>query len=172
MLRDGIVCGVNSEKVKETLLHDNNLTLESALSVCRASEKSVVYLKDLHSEEATAAAVFKKPKYKHSACGKWRNKKKPEQSTTAYVPKGSPALRDKKSCGRCGKTHEEKKCPAFGKRCNRCNGANHYQNCSRSKNVNIVNYEDMKTVDLQMTKITSYVQLPENPTGKMKRTRP
>lgn len=142
MLRDRIVCGVNSEKVKERLLRDNKLTLESALSACRASEESVIHLKDLHSEEATAAAVFKKPKDKHSACGNWRNKKKPGQSTTAYVPKGSPASRDKKSCGRCGKTHEEKKCPAFGKRCHRCNGANHYQKCCRSKNVNVVDHED------------------------------
>lgn len=90
------MCGVNSEKVKERLLRDNKLTLESALSVCRASEESVTHLKDLHSEEATAAAVFKKPKDKHSACGNWRNKKKPGQSTTANVPKGSPASRNKK----------------------------------------------------------------------------
>lgn len=49
MLRDRIVCGVNSEKVKERLLRDNKLTLESALSVCRASKESVIHLKDLHS---------------------------------------------------------------------------------------------------------------------------
>lgn len=77
MLRDRIVCGVNSEKVKERLLRDNKLTLESALSVCRASEESVIHLKDLHSVEATAATVFKKPKDKHSALetgGTKRNK--------------------------------------------------------------------------------------------------
>jgi hypothetical protein len=62
MLRDRIVCGVSSEKVKERLLHDNKLTLESALSVCRANEESAIHLKDLHSEDATAAAVVKKSK--------------------------------------------------------------------------------------------------------------
>jgi hypothetical protein len=48
--------------MKEMLLRDNKLILESALSVCRANERSAIHLKDLHSEKATAAAVFKKSK--------------------------------------------------------------------------------------------------------------
>ena len=37
MLRDRIVCGVCAEKVKEKVLRDKELTLQKALSICRAT---------------------------------------------------------------------------------------------------------------------------------------
>ena len=30
-------------------------------------------------------------------------------------------------CGRCGYTHAEKSCPAFGQSCNKCGKLNHFQ---------------------------------------------
>jgi hypothetical protein len=83
MLRDGIVCGVSSEKGKERLFHDNKLALQSALSVCGASEESAIHLKDLHNEEATAAAVFKKSKggeYRKQSTIRKKNSVKPVRS--------------------------------------------------------------------------------------------
>lgn len=115
--------------------------------------------------------MFKKPKDKHSACGNWRNKKKPGQSTTAYVPKGSPASRDKKSCGRCGKTlrkrnvqHLENVVTGVMERIITKNAAD--------QKMNVDYHEDDE--DCHSTDDENYFleQLPENPRGKMKPTRP
>lgn len=40
ILRDKIVCGVHSAKVKKRLLRDNELTLIKALSICLTNEES------------------------------------------------------------------------------------------------------------------------------------
>lgn len=62
MLRDRIVCGVHSEKVKERLLRDNELTLIKALSICRANEESQSRMKDLQQEEQVSAVKCDKNK--------------------------------------------------------------------------------------------------------------
>ena len=36
-------------------------------------------------------------------------------------------------CGKCGKSHEQGNCPAYGKTCNRCQGINHFKAVCRSK---------------------------------------
>ena len=36
-------------------------------------------------------------------------------------------------CGKCGKSHEEGNCPAYGKTCNKCKGPNHFRAMCRSK---------------------------------------
>ena len=46
LIRDRIVCGTNSERVKERLLRDNELTLPKAITVCRADEESKRQIKN------------------------------------------------------------------------------------------------------------------------------
>ena len=41
-----------------------------------------------------------------------------------------------KDCMRCGETHPSRKCPAWGKRCLKCNGFNHLKSMCRTKRVN------------------------------------
>ena len=36
-------------------------------------------------------------------------------------------------CGKCGKSHEQGNCPAYGKTCNKCKGINHFQAVCHSK---------------------------------------
>ena len=36
-------------------------------------------------------------------------------------------------CGKCGKSHEQGNCPAYGKTCNRCKGINHFKAICHSK---------------------------------------
>ena len=36
-------------------------------------------------------------------------------------------------CGKCGKSHEQGNCPAYGKMCNKCQGINHFKAVCRSK---------------------------------------
>lgn len=67
-------------KVEKRLLRDNKLTLDSTLSAFRASEEYMIHLKELHSKEMTAAAVFKKPQAKPTSRGNWSDRKKSGQS--------------------------------------------------------------------------------------------
>ena len=36
-------------------------------------------------------------------------------------------------CGKCGKSHEQGNCPAYGKTCDKCKGINHFKAVCRSK---------------------------------------
>eukprot|EP00731_Ephydatia_muelleri_P038974 Em1020g3a len=42
LIRDRIVCGTNSERIKERLLREQDLTLDKALHTCRADEEEAV----------------------------------------------------------------------------------------------------------------------------------
>ncbi|XP_055997848.1 uncharacterized protein K02A2.6-like [Ostrea edulis] len=154
MLRDRIVCGVNSERVKERLLRDNKLTLESALSVCRASEESAIHLSDLHSEEATAAAVFKKSskdrEYRKQQVNRNDRKKHSVKPTNSREQKSKV-----KACGKCGTSHDVGKCPAHGKNCLKCNKPNHFAKMCRTKNVNIVEHNEVTTDEFFINAVNS-----------------
>ncbi|CAB4006994.1 uncharacterized protein K02A2.6-like, partial [Paramuricea clavata] len=46
-----------------------------------------------------------------------------------------PRYQNKKSCGNCGRSHEPKQCPAYGKTCNSCGKSGHFAKlCRSSKN--------------------------------------
>lgn len=49
--------GVNNGKVQERLLRDGELTLIKAISICRASEESMVMMKSLQANEESVASV-------------------------------------------------------------------------------------------------------------------
>ena len=74
-----------------------------------------------------------------------------EADRTVHAIRSKPTLRRKakgigpkgrgsdkgQTCGRCGKPHEPKKCPAWGKTCHKmkCHQKNHFSDCCQSKPV-------------------------------------
>lgn len=40
LIRDRIVCGINNEGLRERLLHEKDLTLQTCIRICRAAEMS------------------------------------------------------------------------------------------------------------------------------------
>ena len=58
LIRDKIVCGVNSDDVKQQLLRVQDLTLDKALTICRAYEQSKKHIQYL-SEEMDMMNVLK-----------------------------------------------------------------------------------------------------------------
>lgn len=105
LIRDRIVCGTCSEDVRQRLLRVDDLTLEKAISICRAdaeSKKSAQYISE------TSAEVFgrrQKSGTRHNTNFKFTRK-----------PSEEPAQR-KRVCGKCGIAHPRKQCPAYGKQC-------------------------------------------------------
>nr|XP_029713688.1 uncharacterized protein K02A2.6-like [Aedes albopictus] len=103
LLKDKIVLGISSQKVREKLLSDPKLTLEKAIQICKASEKTTETLKEMDSENRGCSAV------------RSDDDGKPFQ------------------CRRCGSKHGKKSCPAYGKQCSACQGTGHFAKCCFSK---------------------------------------
>nr|XP_008111816.1 PREDICTED: uncharacterized protein LOC103279281 isoform X1 [Anolis carolinensis] len=133
MIRDKVVFSLQQEKLKQNLLQEADLTLEKAVEICRVdettraqlrtmaitSEEGVFELQDSHGENKeiiTQALGTRESRHRDN----WKNQNK---------------------CGYCGTAHEPRRCPAFGKTCNKCGKKNHYARLCRSRVTNPVNIQ-------------------------------
>ncbi|CAB4024811.1 retrotransposon-like family member retr-1, partial [Paramuricea clavata] len=151
LIRDRIVCGIRNQSIKERLLRESELTLQKTLDICRASEVSRKQVKLLSDQSSANVDALGKDQRKHRNFRNHNNK--PEN--------GKPP---NKSCGNCGRVHEPKSCPAYGKKCNNCQKLGHFAKLCRSqaknpkKSVHDVDYEsDSSThgIDMAKTAVTS-----------------
>ena len=101
LIRDRIVLGTISERVKERLLRKDKLTLDKAISVCRADEESKRQIQKMNEgEHGNVVHAVKKKTKSRGFTGGARPKEKMEY---------------KFQYNKCGNIHERKKCPAYGK---------------------------------------------------------
>lgn len=108
MLRDRIVLGVHNKKLQRKLLEVNDLKLQKAIDMCRASELSQNHIKMMYQQQplvavdAVQASQFKntedKSKVKYNSSSK---------ENVLY------------NCKKCGTRHKARNCPAFGKICHK-----------------------------------------------------
>ena len=135
-IRDQFVLGILDDELAEKieLLYynkDGNLSLDDVVEYCRTYN-------DIHN----------------------RRKLEREQNTAtkeiAVVQKEKKMLRDSEKakssqrCQYCGKSHLPRRCPAFGKFCNKCKERNHFANvCSQ---INQIQSADLPVEPLQIVK--------------------
>ncbi|XP_013408762.1 uncharacterized protein K02A2.6-like [Lingula anatina] len=100
LIRDKLVFGVLDPKVKERLLRETSLTLEKALDIARAAEVS-------RAQMAAMTVPASLPEV---------NAIKSKQRIAKVTSK----------CKYCGTSHLPKRCPAYGKKCKKCSGLNHF----------------------------------------------
>jgi len=126
LIKDRIVCGIDSKGIRERLLRNNELTLEVAINTVRAAETSKTQTENLNNASLEAAAVHtnKRP----------QKQKQPLRSQPQS--KERDRKQSKKPCGRCGAHHKPRECKAFGYTCHRCQGKNHFAHMCRSKTTN------------------------------------
>ncbi|CAI6377494.1 unnamed protein product [Macrosiphum euphorbiae] len=104
LIRDRIVAGVKCKIVQDRLLRTPNLILSKACEIAKSAEQTMEQAAAINNGQATEVqAVFQHQK---------TNKKEQKQSI----------------CGKCGKIHNFKECPAYGKQCHTCKGNNHFSN--------------------------------------------
>ena len=60
LIRDRLVCGTNSEEVRQRLLRVEDLSLDKAISICRADEESKKSAKYLNDNCSTEVCGLKK----------------------------------------------------------------------------------------------------------------
>ena len=53
---------------------------------------------------------------------------------TAHAVQRRPTGRSGGSCTKCGRSHERGNCPAYGTKCFKCGGMNHFKQCCHSRN--------------------------------------
>lgn len=116
MLRDHIVFGVKSKKVREKLISEGSeLTLQKCTDIVRTFELSQKQLKSMNSsgEDPNVNVIVKK---------------KPQ----AVKPRAFKAKQ--KKCSRCGYEHFYKdRCPAIGQLCNLCQKPDHFASMCKTK---------------------------------------
>ncbi|XP_062596544.1 uncharacterized protein LOC134257995 [Saccostrea cucullata] len=119
LIRDRIVCGAFSSRVKERLLREDNLSLEKAVSLCRADEECRKQIKTINEEEKV-----------HALKKTFVKQRNPDSRQRGTPKKTSQEMFN---CGRCRKKHEKGNFPAYGKTCYKCKKSNHFQKICKSK---------------------------------------
>ena len=108
-IRDRLVLGVLDQELSEKLQLEPDLTLNNAITKARQSERVKTELELQRSSAKSTDWVAKKSQ---------KDNKKVKQII---------------NCTRCGGDHEIRKCPAYKKKCNKCNGYNHFAKVCRGK---------------------------------------
>ncbi|GAA6098905.1 uncharacterized protein K02A2.6-like [Tachysurus ichikawai] len=142
MIRDQIVYGTNEKKLREKLLREADLTLESAIKICQANELAKQHALtfqaapyDQESESVNVVKMKEKSRFKFK-----RTDKKRDDDQTQF------------DCKKCGETHRLRQCPAFGKTCAKCKKQNHYAKmCHTRKKIHIVQDDPDDSDDLSET---------------------
>ncbi|GFR02550.1 reverse transcriptase domain-containing protein [Trichonephila clavata] len=105
MLHDKIIQGLLDKALQERLIRETSKkakTLQEVVSECKAAENSKVQASVMNEKLLNSLKNFKS----------YRNQSKNNQKNEV-------------NCKQCGEIHEKKKCPAYGTKCQNCDGRNH-----------------------------------------------
>lgn len=123
MVRDSIVFGTNSSKVREKLIMEGaELTLEKATRTARTYETSQAQLKTAENKEGSIHTIKQRTQDSHN-----------QRSKQPNLPQDHEYMQPTQ-CGNCGRRHyKSDKCPAKGQICHLCKKPNHFPQVCRSK---------------------------------------
>ena len=132
LIRDRIVVGINSTQLKEKMLQDKDLSLESAISRCKSAEMTQRQMQVIQEKGSACGGKETEPVnvIKHGRKG---NRK-------SQINNAHPETFD---CNKCGKNHQHKKCPAYSAVCHKCKKKGHYKQFCL-KPVHVVSLESNK----------------------------
>ncbi|CAA9998761.1 unnamed protein product, partial [Nesidiocoris tenuis] len=144
---DKIVIGILDDDVRKSLLSEDDLLYDKAVSLCKAAELARKHLMGMKpNDTAEIDAIGRK-----NSTNRLSKKKFVKRQGTDRTF----------HCRRCGTEHTKRSCPAFQKTCSKCNKLNHFaQCCLSSKKVNTCNvnhdcsFESDPAYDLYVGSIT------------------
>ena len=105
MIRDRIVLGVRSQRVRERLLREDDLDLGKAVKICQAAEVTERQIETLSQKCSDSEASVHR--------GRHKPKHKPVQTHSKHKPKTNFTR-----CSCCDTANAPRACPAFNKSCN------------------------------------------------------
>ena len=132
MITSQLVAGIQSDKVRDRLLREGSeLSLDKAVYICRSHEVTQQQMKLFHRECEVDNVNKKQTDNNKRACrssttsGKvFRNKQHKD---------GETKRPDGLACRNCGRKHEKRTCPAYGKECYKYQRKNHFAKMCRSE---------------------------------------
>ena len=123
MIRDKIVFSTKDENLKEKLLETDILTLEKCRDKCLAAEVTKKEMRQMDDAGAKSVDALRRHGYRSN-----RTRPRSSKPSSKFVNHRRQDDRQPDTpCKYCGTQHEPQNCPAFGKRCRRCNKRNHFQ---------------------------------------------
>ena len=148
IFRDRIVLGVQDHRTRKRLLQERSLTLSKCIDLCKSSEVTTLQLKTISGalNEDVHAVKDKHPP----------SNRRDDKSKRSRV--GKP-----KTCKFCGKVHpfEKGKCPAWGAKCTKCGGRNHFETACTAPTRKVHTLREESSDDSDVEYITSIVAQPE-----------
>ena len=148
IIRDRIVLGIQDHRTRKRLLQERSLTLAKCIDLCKSSEATNLQLKTISGaqNEDVHAVQDKHPP----------SSRRDDKSRKSRAGKT-------KTCKFCGKAHpfEKGKCPAWGAKCTKCGGRNHFATTCTTPTRKVYNLRDESSDDSDMEYITSIVARPE-----------
>ncbi|KAG1665149.1 hypothetical protein GQR58_019471 [Nymphon striatum] len=118
LIKDQLVYGINDSKIQQRLLETSNLDLNKALEIINAIKVSRMQSSSLPHFSGTGQTSI--------------NSIKSETKIKAVTPNDEKL---RKNCRFCGMTHKVRQCPAYGKKCDKCQKINHFAKVCKSVNV-------------------------------------
>ena len=105
--------------IHEHIVDTPNVTYEECIKKAKQHERTVTDFKDHASTRgATGSSI---PSFQNPLL-------------TAHAVQRRPTGRQGGGCMKCGRSHERGNCPAYGTKCFKCGGMNHFKQCCRSRN--------------------------------------
>ena len=152
IIRDWIVLGIQDKQTRKRLLQERKLTLKTCIDMCKSSEATNAQLKTISASQSEEVHSVR---HQPPKCRDFdRSKKGRERELETKL---------RKTCKFCGQTlrFEKGKCPAWGAKCTKCGGRNHFATQCTAPPRKIYSLRDEWSDDSDVEFITSIVVQPE-----------
>lgn len=157
-IRDRLVLGLRDKELSEKLQLESTLTLKTAVAKARQYEQVKTELEQQRGEEGNVDRVKNDHRRKTHAS---------QNSGQKHGHSGTDSFR----CGKCGKTHTRRNCPAYGKKCDKCGKLNHFAKVCRTKTkkrTDEVNTESERESEEEKSKLSEEANATEETDGEQK----
>ena len=131
LIRDLIICGVKDTQLRERMLREPELDSAKAIKLGQVAEDTKQHVKELWHEASSSSSVDLVIKHQKS---------KKQQRSKVSADSGKTVIISK--CKFCGKSHKRGDCPAYGRKCHRCQKQNHFAKfCPNRTTINKIDSE-------------------------------
>ena len=141
LIKDKLISGILSDKVRESLLRVEDLDLATAIKNCKIAERSKTQAALMNGHSSTTEdklTVDEIRKFRKNLSFKpKRSQQKRRQNAVHANASQSSKAKDEIKCKYCGNQHVQdmQSCPAFGKKCAKCKKYNHFASVCNAKTV-------------------------------------
>jgi len=136
LIRDMIVICIRNNGLRESLLQEPDLSLDTALNKCRSKEQTKHRAKELNKSASASSSSNVDAVNKPRNSNRYKQKVKSQQGQqqkSQRKPQTQQSYDRENNCGRCGKRHKENECKAATVECFQCGKRGHFAKFCRSK---------------------------------------